>query len=277
MLVLGSLGSGALWGSAGAGSAALCSGHLPGGSSAKEEAEQMKILGGASVQVPSNKMQLFVLWRATSPPSLEQSSCCKPAFILFAAFTKLASHLQFLNLECYFFWNSVPFDSSALKGMQVFVFHTVCHSSARTQCTLLLLLCPFEEQHFLNLVWDLLSSIIFCLCNLGKEGGLRALSEEFCRKLFLAQCPSPAMAQCVWRGQGEVGSCWAELWARAAEVPPVHGWVQRHELLWPRQGAPRSVLLPRLQLWDCCGSAVWVSQAAVTGIAEGRVFCYSTE
>lgn len=103
MLVLGSLGSGALWGSAGAGSAALCSGHLPGGSSAKEEAEQMKILGGASVQVPSNKMQLFVLWRATSPPSLEQSSCCKPAFILFAAFTKLASHLQFLNLECYFF------------------------------------------------------------------------------------------------------------------------------------------------------------------------------
>lgn len=74
----------------------------PGGSNAKDEAEQMKNLG-ASAQVPSSKMQLFVLWRATSPPSLEQSSYCKPAFVLLAGFTKLASHLQFLILECHGF------------------------------------------------------------------------------------------------------------------------------------------------------------------------------
>lgn len=77
-------------------------------SNAKYESEQMKNFW-ASVKVPSSEVQLFVLWRDTSLSSLEQSSYCKPGFVLLSDSTKLASHLKFFNFEYHCFLNSVPF------------------------------------------------------------------------------------------------------------------------------------------------------------------------
>lgn len=138
-------------------------------------------------------------------------------------------------------------------------------------------LCSFEEQHFPNLIWDLVSTIIFWLRNSGKEGGPRTLSKEFvaefCGKLFLVQCPS-ALTQCAWSGQGKVGQ------RSVHELSKCHQFMDGFRNMNCSGHISRvlsSVLLPMLQLWGCCGSDVWVSQAAITGIAGGRGFCYSTE
>lgn len=125
----------------------------------------------------------------------------------------------------------------------------------------------------------LLSSIMFWLCNSGKEGGLRALSKEsqpeFFGKLFLERCPSPAVTESAWSGQGKVGLCCC----RALRMTCHTFTCGFRDVSFSGHVSSvlRSVLLPVLQLWDCCGCAVWVSQAALTWIGDGRGFCYSTK
>lgn len=142
--------------------------------------------------------------------------------------------------------------------MQVFVLHVVCHSSARTLCTLLLLLkTPFFALLKSNVsqTWYEKYFHDFLALKLRKEGGLRALSKEFqpefFGKVFLAQCPSPAVAERAWCGQGKVGFAGQ---SSEHELPRWHlltgGFRDMSCSGHVSRVLGSSVLLPVLQLWE---------------------------